>query len=363
MKKCKSDGRRGFTLVELLVVIAIIGVLVAMLLPAVQAAREAARRSSCSNNLRQLGIALQNYHDSAKRFPPGSFPSRPDLSSPGRLRAFHHTWLTSLLPYIEQGNIHSQINFQAAPGPQAWGQLVVAQKVEILRCPSDGGFDDTNETHGIAHTNYAGSEGFAYGQKTAVLTYDASNPLWSQLSSPRGNYAGLFVANKSNDMADVKDGTSNTVAIAEATSYGYECTPCGDTAAPLSTGWQFNNGAMHVGKERVADQVFRAAFLYPAIEGMLANNPPQTPPFQTPDDSGDAAPGTWFRPQPFVHPPTYISQWGPNTNYQGPSANHSGGIVQFVRVDGSVGQIAQGESWGVWLTINGINDKGTKNGQ
>jgi prepilin-type N-terminal cleavage/methylation domain-containing protein len=339
----------GFTLVELLVVIAIIGVLVAMLLPAVQAAREAARRSSCQNNLRQLGIGLQNYHDTVKTFPPGSFPGRPDPANPGQLLPFHHTFLTALLPYIEQGNIHAQTVFQ---GNQAWGQPIVAQKVEILRCPSDGGIDDLADSHGIAPTNYAGSEGWTYGAKSAVLIPNSSDPMLSQLTS-KGNYAGLFVGNRSNQMADVKDGTSNTIAIAEVTSHGFECTPC--TAA--TPGWQYNNGAMFVGRERALDFVFRAAFLYPAIEGPLANNPPQTPAYKTPDNSGNAAPGVWFRTNPNSHPPTFISQWGANTDFPGASSNHS--IVQFVRVDGSVGQVSSGTSWGVWVTVNGIQDKGT----
>lgn len=362
LDRCRRSYRHGggkssgFTLVELLVVIAIIGVLVAMLLPAVQAAREAARRSSCSNNLRQLGVALQNYHDTAKRFPPGSFPSRPDPASPGQLLPFHHTFLTALLPYIEQDNLHKQTSFI---GAQAWGQPIISQKVEILRCPSDGGIDDPAESHGMFPTNYAGSEGWYYGDKNAILTPSASSPIWGQLTS-RGNYAGLFVGAVSNDMADVKDGTSNTIAIAEVTSHGYECTPC----AAVTPGWQYGNGAMHVGRERMTDFVFRAAFLYPAYDGPLANNPPPTStgPYKTPDNSGAAAPGVWFRSNPFSHSPTFISQWGANTDFQGASSNHSGGIVMFVRVDGSVGQAAQGASWGVWVTANGIADKGTNSG-
>jgi len=340
----------GFTLVELLVVIAIIGVLVAMLLPAVQAAREAARRSSCQNNLRQLGIALQNYHDTVKRFPPGSFPGRPDPADPTQLLAFHHTFLTALLPYMEQGNIHAQVIF-TGPSARAYGQLFTGQKVEIFRCPSDGGFDDVSETHNLSVTNYAGSEGYEYGNKTALLVYDGNSPILSQLSSPKGNYAGLFVGNRSNDMADVKDGTSNTVAIAEVNSYGYECTPC----AAVTPGWQYNNGAMYAGKERITDLVFRAAFLYPAYAGPLA-----TAPFKLPDDSGTATPG-FFPPltNPNAHPPTFVSQWGPKTDFPGASSNHSGGVVQFVRVDGSVGQVVPGTSWGMWVTANGIADKGT----
>src|SRR5262249_47852710 len=99
-----SSPRRGFTLVELLVVIAIIGVLVALLLPAIQAAREAARRSSCTNNMKQLGLAMQNFHDTKKHLPSATRPAR--NSSPPRLGVF-----TQLLPFFEEQNIYDQYDF------------------------------------------------------------------------------------------------------------------------------------------------------------------------------------------------------------------------------------------------------------
>ena len=94
--------RRGFTLVELLVVIAIIGILVALLLPAIQAAREAARRTQCNNNLKQVGVALHNYHDTYKVLPPGGLAGNPRLS-----------WNVLILPFIEQQALHALVNFEA----------------------------------------------------------------------------------------------------------------------------------------------------------------------------------------------------------------------------------------------------------
>ena len=91
-----NDKRRGFTLVELLVVIAIIGVLVALLLPAVQSAREAARRASCTNNLRQIGVGIHNYESTWKTMPPGSY------------HAVFGTWILHLLPFVEQQALHQQ---------------------------------------------------------------------------------------------------------------------------------------------------------------------------------------------------------------------------------------------------------------
>src|SRR5687768_7712246 len=167
---------RGFTLVELLVVIAIIGVLVALLLPAVQAAREAARRSSCSNNLKQIGLGLQNYHDTYLKFPMAGFLTRPG-TTPTDPGAYHHTWITGILPFMEQKPLYDTINMNLI----AWGQPVVATPLKILRCPSDGGYDKPSDTHNIAFTNYSGSEGYHWWE-TANL-----NPAWG------GNWAQLPV--------------------------------------------------------------------------------------------------------------------------------------------------------------------------
>jgi prepilin-type N-terminal cleavage/methylation domain-containing protein len=121
----------GFTLVELLVVIAIIGILVALLLPAIQAAREAARRTQCTNNLKQLGVGLHNYHDAHKVLPAAAYCTSANAIS------HCHTWIESLLPFIEQQNWYEQINFRAwnhqGGNPAVLNDVVVGS----LLCPSD----------------------------------------------------------------------------------------------------------------------------------------------------------------------------------------------------------------------------------
>lgn len=123
--------RRGFTLIELLVVIAIIAVLIALLLPAVQQAREAARRSACINNLKQLALGLQNYHDNFKMFPPG------EVTIGGCCGTKSGTnWAISMLPYIDQSPLYNRYNFNAYNESSA-NQYVCQQKLAVHMCPSD----------------------------------------------------------------------------------------------------------------------------------------------------------------------------------------------------------------------------------
>src|SRR4051812_28529516 len=149
-----SPLRRGFTLVELLVVIAIIGVLVALLLPAVQAAREAARRMQCQNNLKQMGLGLHSFHDSYNRFPPCG----------ERNTTNRWGWQVAILPYIEQNNLYQQlgspdINTTASmPFPAT---TILQSKINTYRCPSDLNTQQTLnlnfDNYGIS--NYIVSEG------------------------------------------------------------------------------------------------------------------------------------------------------------------------------------------------------------
>ncbi len=144
----KRTNRSGFTLVELLVVIAIIGILIALLLPAVQAAREAARRAQCINNMAQIGIALQNYEGAREALPPGSTnPTGPILNEP---RGYHVSWLVHLLPYMEEQTTYRHIDLSKSVYDPV--NAPVAQvRIATFTCPTDG-----SSVPGPPQSNYAG---------------------------------------------------------------------------------------------------------------------------------------------------------------------------------------------------------------
>lgn len=211
--------RRGFTLVELLVVIAIIGVLIALLLPAVQQAREAARRMSCSNNMKQIGIAQHNYHDTFRKLPYGSFNLREAWPSNGT------NWRTLILPMMEQGNIVDNLQFTttsnfmaggAAGGDWLLGNRVLEDLVlEAYRCPSSA-LDELkghNNDHAM-NANYVGNQGAARpipGPNPNMGTKDCGHG-WSCNN-------GVLVANQNYGFKDITDGTSNTMMVWEQSGF------------------------------------------------------------------------------------------------------------------------------------------------
>ena len=185
-------SRSAFTLVELLVVIAIIGVLVALLLPAVQYAREAANRMSCTNNLKQIGLALHNYHDVHKRLPPGWIGATEDPASQNGWG-----WASMILPQMEQGPLFDQIDFNVHVA-DASNADVRAVVIPSFLCPSDGN-EEQWEHDGLtfARSNYVASFG------TFPIEDAPSN----------GN--GVFYRLSKTKFASITDGLSNTLFIGE----------------------------------------------------------------------------------------------------------------------------------------------------
>ena len=215
MKSCKV--RSGFTLVELLVVIAIIGILIALLLPAVQAAREAARRSQCGNNMKQFGLALHNYSDSFKCFPSGW------LNKPAGGNYNLWGWSALVLPYIEQGALHDQLDVgnvsledlalaYAATSGNPQDLLVLSQPVAAFRCPSDDG----PETNNI-RDQFPWAAGANTG-RLATSNYVGVNDTWQTQRGVTGGPAeqrGLFREDSAFKFRDITDGTSNVLALGE----------------------------------------------------------------------------------------------------------------------------------------------------
>lgn len=208
--------RDGFTLVELLVVIAVIGILVALTMPAVQMAREAARRSSCSNNLRQLGLALQQYHGTHNRFPPGWIGVDPETRLPLAEGESGWAWASMILPYLEMGNVSDKVvNFDYPIGHPK-NSRAREFTIGLFRCSSDATYEHFELMSGdapptlvarLSHANYVGSFG------TVELDTCEGLPVGQVCKSD-----GVFYHLSTTRDADVKDGLGHTLFVGERTS-------------------------------------------------------------------------------------------------------------------------------------------------
>jgi prepilin-type N-terminal cleavage/methylation domain-containing protein/prepilin-type processing-associated H-X9-DG protein len=204
--------RRGFTLIELLVVIAIIAILIALLLPAVQQAREAARRSTCKNHLKQIGLALHNYHDIYNTFPAGSFSTAPRLS-----------WHVSILPQIDQTPLYNLVDFNLnSYSNAAYTAVFQTTKIPVWNCPSGtremGHTADTTlqTTHyyGILGPKVAPGGPFSYN---CTGVSDTAGECAVPTTAAHGGYSrhGILGRNTKNGFRSITDGSSNTFLVGE----------------------------------------------------------------------------------------------------------------------------------------------------
>ena len=246
--------RSGFTLIELLVVIAIIAVLIALLLPAVQQAREAARRAQCKNNIKQLGLALHTYHDSAMVMPPGavnpgthvqaSLPYTSTCVTDCR----NITFANLILPHMDQAPLYKKINFsmplgqaQRSGGGPTTNQGALFPRVAMFNCPSDSIYLDPLNIAGSAH--YAITNGYRtsyWFPGRYRLEDNAGAGMYGNDSRP---LKGMFGINGACKLGDVKDGTSNTMMLCEtpfrknSTNYG-----------PFWNSWNYTTGIEFLGQ-------------------------------------------------------------------------------------------------------------------
>lgn len=312
----------GFTLVELLVVIAIIGILVGLLLPAVQAAREAARRMQCTNNLKQITLAMHNYHDTYRTFPYGAV-GRFGSSMP--VTDLFISAFSSTLPFIEQGNLQNLYNFNVPWERQP--PLVASTKVPAFACPSSGGENPVTDAEFAA-------AGFPVGGTFGVTNYllcKGVNYKWcNQPNSLVGK--GMFDIGLKTRMGDITDGTSNTLCVGEGASGGV---------------WRVCQGQGCTGP--AASNAFGT--ISTPIQGWIVPQPASTSFGLSPHTSIFGSTFDKINKNPVTA--TLIDDSGFNgaagctatdadstTNF---SSNHTGG-VNFSRADGSVGFISAATS-------------------
>ncbi len=258
-----SSGARGFTLVELLVVIAIIGVLVALLLPAVQAAREAARRSQCQSNLKQLGLGVLNFESANQLLPEGAHHGLPAGAGASSRKADLGNWAIHILPYVEQQALFDQYN-SGLPNLDEQNLPVLRTSLSLYKCPSDSQVPDlmvptqlaaATEPDGIATSSYKGISGTRWGATNGFFDYVP----FSRDYIKKRDFRGPFIVQGVGDLDpvnihDITDGTAQSLLIGEYATVESENLNATGTAFWAST-HSFHNLAAAMPEQftRIAD--------------------------------------------------------------------------------------------------------------
>lgn len=232
----QNFNNRGFTLIELLVVIAVIAILLALLLPAVQMVREAARKAQCSNNLKQIGLALQNYEGHHRMYPP-STTSQIDFGvwSTNPTQYHLHSWASFLLPHLDQAALYNQINFNVSS--VAVPNLKIAEwKLSAYRCPSFSGSDFSQSPQYTALSPRLAIRNYAAMGATTV------GNLWQRPD-------GVIFPRGSTRVDDIADGTSNTLLVAETREPNAAVWIDGGTAAVVALRYVESNAPSYAGNE------------------------------------------------------------------------------------------------------------------
>ena len=354
MKMQIQQSRSAFTLVELLVVIAIIGILVGMLFPAIQAVREAARRTSCSNKMRQIGLSVANYESALSRFPVNQVGPGVSNGSGGFTRGYY-SWLVPLLPFVEQQNVYDSFDLTinngdgsdyrvSASHPNA---VAVSTVIDTFLCPSDTPSFDNSVILGSANPapgSYVGNAGWpSYatgfaGERAAPGRFNGVISLQNPSSPVSWHQNGRM------RHSDVRDGTSNTAMISE------RLIQHGNTAAEIQS------SDPRIYSRHILERYETLA----EIDQQIVNTHSHV------FESGHIG-RSWASGFPLVAP-TYMHVKTPNTligHYNtsadegdfvaSPSSQHQGG-VNLVMVDGSTHFVANEIDREVWWAIGSRND-------
>lgn len=352
--KATEQGKFGFTLVELLVVIAIIGILISMLLPAVQSVRQAARRTQCANNMRQIGLAVHNYESANRRFPvnqvgPGG------SNGAGGFEPGYYSWLVPLLPFVEQNNLHQQFNLRINNGDGDGFRIsdthpnaaAASTSVPLFLCPSDEPAAD-NRVAGLSNpgsSNYAGNIGWpslasGFSDESRPKKFNGVIPL-EHPSAPIAWHGGSKVS-----FAQINDGSSNTAMVSE------RLIQTGNSVREI------RNSDPRLGSRHIVPT--QAETLDRIAERILTSTDQHV--------VESAFTGRSWSSGYALTAPTYVHILGPNANLGhfssseregdflvSPSSNHPGG-VNLVRADGSVSFIDDEIDREAWWALGARDD-------